>query len=622
MQPQYISLATIFGLQARYTVPLFQRPYVWTRTGQWEPLWDDIQALADRVLASRGDDIIAGHFLGTAVLEQAKTATGSLPRREIIDGQQRLTTLQLLLKAAQHALIAVRDGHEDPDVRKSFEVAARQIDFLTANPAFNDDVEKYKVWPTNQDRAPFQEVMDTQCAVEAPRSGNRMAEAYGYFFDQITAWLQGEPAEGRAAAFSGAIKDHLRLIVLDLDDADEPQAIFETLNAHGTPLLPADLIKNWMIWEGSTQKLDAVALYEHGWKHFDAASTYWRETVGAGHAARARIDTFLQNWLTRRTRKGVPPKHLYDAFLRHVGARPQVIAAERCDVVALSKDIQADAQRYRCIVNPEGSTRFDTFLRRLKVFDFVVFQPVLMQLLGRPGSDAQDLDRIGLAMESFLLRRMICGDETRGYGTFALSLLDTLASLPDDEPAAPALIAHLINPRNLGIPDDERFRANWVTKPFYGYFRRDRVLMILRAIEERLMTSTNLSEPIVAFNYDKLQVEHIMPQNWEQHWPLLEGADRAVRERRIHGIGNLTLVSEKLNPSLSNAPWNDWTTGSKTHRGKRSGLSDHSALRMNLKIATAHPNDWDEEAIDARAHELFEIAAKLWPSPSPPVENP
>jgi len=131
----------------------------------------------------------------------------------------------------------------------------------------------------------------------------------------------GEEA-ARAVALGSALKDHLRLIVLDLDDYDEPQAIFETLNAHGTPLLPADLIKNWLLWEMTRQGKQTERLYNLHWRAFDKEPEYWRQKVGTGHAARARIDTFLQNWLTRRTGESVPSEEalkvhrLIDAILR------------------------------------------------------------------------------------------------------------------------------------------------------------------------------------------------------------------------------------------------------------------------------------------------------------------
>lgn len=616
MQPQYLSMSAIFGPQVRYTVPLFQRPYVWSRADQWEPLWDDLQALADRVLTAPAKTPVAGHFLGTAVLEQADNPTGTLPRREIIDGQQRLTTLQIILKAAEHALEAARDAAFEEDERRVCDVAARQIGALTSNPAYGDPDEKYKVWPTNLDRPAYQGVVDSSRTEADTLAPSRMSEAYRYFRTCFGDWLTRSSNRGqRAAALAGALKDHLRLIVLDLDENDEPQAIFETLNAHGTPLLPADLIKNWFIWEATKQELPATALYDANWRPFDDDPQYWRSVVGTGHAARARIDTFLQNWLTRRTRKPVPPKHLYDHFLRHVGARPHGVNAPPADVPALMQDIAADAVQFRHIDQATGKTRFETFLKRLKVFDIGVFQPVLMALMRRPGSDSGDLDRIGECFESWLLRRVICGGDTRGYSTFAISLLEVLAELPADEPAARAFAAHLISDKGLGFPTDDQFRSAWMSKPFYGYFRRDRVVTILRAIEESLMGASRLGEPILAFNFDALQVEHILPQQWEEHWPLPAGLERTERDSRVHRIGNLTLVSKKLNPSLSNAAWADRTVNGKMHQGKRSGLNDHSALRLNSRIVTSHPETWDEACIDARSAELFEIACQLWPRP-------
>ena len=99
MQPSYIPISQVFSQDQRFTVPLFQRPYVWNREEQWEPLWDDVIGVLDRLKAREGDAVVASHFLGTIVLEQKPTATGSLPRREVIDGQQRLATLKDLVGA-------------------------------------------------------------------------------------------------------------------------------------------------------------------------------------------------------------------------------------------------------------------------------------------------------------------------------------------------------------------------------------------------------------------------------------------------------------------------------------------------------------------------------------------
>src|SRR5690606_29968300 len=180
-----------------------------------------------------------------------------------------------------------------------------RLESLIFNPPGYDDTDRYKVWPTNDDRAAFQQVMDATAPEQLAGAGTRMADAFTYFSARIQEWLGTDDLARRIPALSAALKDHLRLIVLDLDNTDEPQAIFETLNAHGTPLLPADLIKNWLLWQFTRAEENAEGPYTEHWSEFDRHSQYWRQRIGTGHAARARIDTFLQNWLVRRERQPV-----------------------------------------------------------------------------------------------------------------------------------------------------------------------------------------------------------------------------------------------------------------------------------------------------------------------------
>jgi hypothetical protein len=620
MQPNYLPLARIFGLEVRHTVPLFQRPYVWSRDEQWEPLWQDISRLADRVLQSSEGKPIAGHFLGTVVLEQAPSRAGSIGRREIIDGQQRLTTLQILLHALQHALALLAKEQADAgqeSLSRKVDVAARQVQALTTNPAYEAEEEKYKVWPTNTDRAPFREVMDANSPEELQAVQTTMADAYRYFQQAIHEWLHlADVREARAVAFASAVKDHLRLIVLDLDDTDEPQAIFETLNANGAPLLPADLMKNWLLWEAVRQKIVNIKeLYEKYWQTFDVDADFWRTKIGTGHAARARVDTLLQNWLTRRTREAVASKHLYDGFLNYAAPRnaaPDTVTPAK-SLQALMADIHTDGIRFREINAPTGKTRFDTFLRRLGMLDFVAFHPLLLELMSRSGSSSVDRDASAVILESFLVRRTICWEETRGYGNLVIDLLQALAAEGERAPAAPTLLAKLVTladgPNRW--PNDERFRDAWCRQKFYGGIRRSRVMMILQALEEHYQTAGTKGEPIVAFDFANLEIEHILPQKWERHWPLPAAEDaRANREHVLHGIGNLTLVSGKLNPTLSNAAW---LNNEKGTRGKWSALDEHAKLQMNNRIVRNFPHVWNEITIRERAVELFAAARKVWP---------
>lgn len=610
MQPNYSSIGQIFSAPARYTVPLFQRPYVWNKEDQWRPLWDDLRALADRVLSPPSHKPIAGHFLGTVVLEQLKTNSIAMPQRQVIDGQQRLTTLQLLLKAAEHALIIA--GADAPEgAAKGIERAAGQTSQLSRNRYAHDSEEEYKVWPTNDDRAAFIAVMDSDAETGVGAQSTRMADAYRFFREAILTWLKQDDVGTRALAFAAALNDHLRLIVLDLDDNDEPQAIFETLNAHGTPLLPADLMKNWLLWQAGKQELDSNRIYQDYWSEFDREHLYWRKEKGTGHAARPRIDTFLQNWLTVATTDAIAVKHLYDRFLAHANQRAETNPDRRLDVAELMAEIAEYSCHYRQIDDPQGKNDLGDTLRRLNRLDFVVFRPVLMALLSRSGDDTEEVTRGAKAVESFLLRRIVCEEQTRGYGTLALDLVRAIKEVSIGSSAVPALISALETSTG-GWPDDVRFKHKWCSNRFYGWYRRDRVSMMLQAIEERYQSDLGKSEPLREFNYAKLQIEHVMPQSWAANWPLPEGLSPFDREILIQNIGNLTFVSEKLNPSLSNSAW--FIEGSL--KCKSAQLAKHSDVRLTKRLLEQFPTLWTEDGIRARAEELFEQARVIWPSAS------
>lgn len=605
MQPNYISISTLFSAPTRHTIPLFQRPYVWTREDQWEPLWEDIAGLLERLEDRVGDAPVASHFLGTIVLEQVQNATGSLPRREVIDGQQRLTTLQIVLKAAEHALHDAAAAANGDGTKVS--LAMRQIASLTENLAEGD--ERYKVWPTNEDRAAFQAVLDAVPEHGVDGSAGKMADAYRYFREVFADYLSSEDAAPRAQRFATALKDYLKLIVLDLDPNDEPQAIFETLNAHGTPLLPADLIKNWLLWEASRQKIDATPLYEKYWRPFDREHVYWRARVGTGHASRARVDTFLQNWLTKETGEVVSAKHIYDRFLRYTAKLKAASQESRVDVEALMRSIRNDADRFERIDKPSDATRFDRFLQRLKSMDLIVFHPLLLAVMARLEPDPQELDRVALVLESYLVRRMICAYQTRGYGTLALRLHKLLANAPEGISQAETLKNQLLSETGSDAwPSDELFRNEWVRRRFYNSLRRDRVLMVLQALELSYQSSADLAEPLMTFDWSKLQIEHILPQSWQEHWPLSEAITPEQRDVSLHGIGNLTLVAEKLNPSLSNAVW----VHPDGKKGKADALRTHTRLEINRRLLNDHPV-WTDESIETRATALYDDAIIIWP---------
>ena len=620
MKPLYHPLRNLFGQSERFIVPLFQRPYVWTQEEQWEPLWADMQAVSDRVLAAASGEAIKGHFLGSVVLEQRPHDTGSLPRREVIDGQQRLTTLQVMLHAAAHAMAATAERLKkvgDGAAAAAALLAARQVAALTTNSLVSEPDQSYKVWPTNDDRAAFREVMDATEPTGLASASHRLAMAYRFFHNAVTDYLKPDIDGLRTRALAATVQDHVRIIVLDLEPTDEPQAIFETLNARGTPLLPADLVKNWLLWEAERQKQNVLALYEAHWRPFDSDAGYWRVKIGTGHASRPRADTFLQNWLTERTFKPVPSTHLYEHFLRYAAAP----GTPTKPVATLMAEIQEASKLYRRINQPSTATdRFTTFLRRLDAMEIVSLHPLLMHLLARPGTDQSDLDAVAVMLESYLVRRLVCGMNTRSYNIAFVEWLAPIAAVAATEPVAPALRKMLSETlgKSARWPSDADFLRSWSSRPLYGVIRRERLLMILSALEgEMRRKAPKIETTTIAF--DNLEIEHVLPQKWQPHWPLPVPGDveaTAQRDAVIDTIGNLTLVTEKLNPVLSNSPW----LHADPKKSKKAGLDEHSILLLNKKLVKSE--EWGEAEIEARAKTLFATAIAIWPGPAPAKETP
>ncbi len=304
----------------RLIVPLFQRPYVWSREQQWEPLWEDVVRLAMRGLrepAHRQQP----HFLGAVVLQQVQKSTGSLQERTVIDGQQRLTTLQILLDALHAEFLAV-------DARQQ---AKRLESLVTNDEAFCERAEdRFKVWPTNRDRPAFNDVMGAVPPVDydALDGGARLVKAHRCFAELARAWLQeGGETEvlSRAAALEKVVREQLQVVVIDLTADENAQEIFETLNARGSQLTAADLIKNFVFQKVVEEGEDVERTYDAYWREFETG--FWEVEISAGRARHPRASVFLNQWLIARTGEEVVAREVFSRFKKYAfdAAKPMKV---------------------------------------------------------------------------------------------------------------------------------------------------------------------------------------------------------------------------------------------------------------------------------------------------------
>ena len=397
------------------------------------------------------------------------------------------------------------------------------------------------------------------------------------------------------------------VVVIDLQRDDDPQVIFETLNARGEPLLPADLLRNYIFFRANRDGLDIEATYREYWSRFD--SEFWRQEVKQGRLTRPRSDLFMQHFLASRQGNDIPIKHLYVEY-RHWLERSKPFPDVTTELATLAR--QGDD--FRRILAPEPQDAIYSLCGFLDAYDIRTAYPLLLALLDAQLSD-EEWKATTTILESYLLRRAICNLGTKNYNRIFLGLTRNLRKEGFSSVNLKQLL--LTQTGESGSwPDDATFKESWLHKPLYGPLNNPRLVYLYVR-----MNRTFMSTKSEALSFEQPpSIEHLMPQDWIKHWQLpdgsqgmtnseLEGAmdtdPRAIatrtREKAIQTIGNMTILSSGLNSAQSNLPWTK----------KRAELLKHSLLPINQSVGQSA--QWDEQAILKRSALLFEQALKLCP---------
>lgn len=596
MQAYPRPLKALFDGNYQYAVPLFQRRYVWNLEEQWEPLWKDVQRVAERRLCGQ----LRPHFLGAVVIKQAQNAIGMVSQWQIIDGQQRLTTLQLLIAAARDVTKGLSDDSELADA----------FDLMTRNPMVKDrSVDaSFKVLPSKHDREDFRRAIrrDFDAAagagtqLQGQSQSSQIHAAYHYFVKVIEEWLAAPSpcsTSDKMTALQETIFNRLQLVVIDLEQLDDAQVIFETLNTRGAELLASDLVKNYLLDLATSQGLDVEQCYVKYWESFDT-DDFWRQKVSQGRFYRPRADVFLQHYLALHLRAEVAADNLFASYqdfaLNGGGGKAE----------ELLKSMRWYGDIYRSFYGDALASAETGFFRMLEILDTTTLFPFLLNLYARlpKHSDAAARQAVLWDLESYLIRRMVCGLTTKNYNKVFIELVVQGQS---EAELTPQMVRDFLL-RKTGDsdrwPDDDEFGQAWRTSPLYRTLTRARMRLLLAALELGVRTKKHEHTALPP----KLTIEHLMPQNWKANWPLPQDTAEAKeeRERLIHTIGNLTLLTDSLNPDLSNSPWNK----------KRPKIKKYSLLALNHYFDEL--TEWDEQAIKQRSDVLLEVAMRFWARPN------
>ncbi|MGP3999766.1 DUF262 domain-containing protein [Streptomyces sp. 8N706] len=414
MQAGDVKLGMVFANDHQNTIPLFQRPYVWDREGNWAPLWSDVRQAAEEVEAEaqslHEQQEPRTYFLGAIVMQQRRTLKRRVSSSHIIDGQQRMTTLQVLFAAAR----AVARG------LGADKVAARYTSLLENRPeTIHEDHpdDRHKVWPLPQDRRAFLwAVRPPGDDSPAPDAGHRLVRAREWFESEALEWATAadDPVQRLDDLFY-TLQERMQLVEISLDARDDPQVIFEALNHRGVPLDAADLVKNLLFQTVDTQGQHALAdtlLMEH-WLPLDADP--WRAEITTGRIKRALVDLLLAYWLTARSGQEVAVEHLFADFKTWLHDS----GVQAADAI---RDIRRYADTYSAMLTLPSTDPTAQLLDRMETATATPW-PLLLHLHADAAVPAEQRHIAARAIDSFLMRRAVCAMTTKDYNRLFVQVL-------------------------------------------------------------------------------------------------------------------------------------------------------------------------------------------------------
>lgn len=551
-------------------IPFFQRAYVWQ-----EDLWDRFLESMEQV-SKDGKE----YFLGSIILKQLSTATSSTigDVRTVIDGQQRLTTLALFLKVLCF--------------RTNDEWVIRKFDSM-----FIIGREKYAISHNMFDKDVFDTILK-QKELKPLESQSLLAKAYNYFLDRVS------PDKFNLET----ILAHISFVGIDLNNEDDEQVIFDTINSIGVTLTTGELLKNYLFTQ------DSIDNYKAKWKPIfesdEDTLKYWDAPTTQGRLIRKNLETFLYAYLhvkindpsfnltsTQKERF----RSANDLFSQY----KDFITISNIDKDALVDDITAYAKLYREYLSPKilDEEIPDTYgIERLNLIifglDTTTLMPYLLYLL-KEQQNKNEIKRIARILESYLMRRLVCKSKNDNYSDlFAASLISpqylTANSLKD-------YLNSKDTDSSLAMPGDEElvyaFEDNVLSNP-----RAKGVLYLLESMMRGQRHSTALK------SFKSYSLEHLMPTKWTpETWPIADITKSEERNKCLKTLGNLALLTQSLNSSVSNNSWTIKLNGN----GKKKGLLEYASGLVTMKWPLEQAV-WEEDKIAQRAMWLYSHARVIW----------
>ena len=543
----------------QFVIPIYQRTYSWTER-ECRQLWDDI-------VRTGSNDAVSAHFVGSIVyIEKGLYQVSSQSPLLVIDGQQRLTTVTLILEA-----LACQLGDSEPVDGFS---AKKLRSYYLLNP-LEEGERGFKLLLTQTDKTSLLALV--QQKAQPTDQSLRITENFAFFEEQVQNLGADLPALCHGLA---------KLVVVDIAlsrDQDNPQLIFESMNSTGRELSQADLIRTFILM--GLEPAHQTRLYEDHWRPMEVG--FGQEGYGS------HFDSFMRDYLTLKTGEISNVRAVYEAF-KYQARTPDIAAA---GVDALVADIHAFAGYYCAMaLGKEADKKLAEAFRDLRELKVDVAYPFLLELyddFANGRLDSTDFEAAVRLVEAYVFRRAVCAIPTNSLNkTFA-----TFGRALQKHRYLESVQAHLLTlPSYRRFPGYEEFKREFIVRDLYNFPRRSYWL--------RRLENDGRKERVPV---DEYTIEHILPQNenLSAKWRDELGPEwQRVQETWLHTLGNLTLTG--YNAEYSDRPFSE-------KRDMKGGFRE-SPLKLNEGLGSL--DKWDERAIKNRAERLAAVAAGVWAVPS------
>lgn len=564
----------------QYIIPFFQRAYVW-KPDNWRELWESIVEEFDA--QKKGD--ASEHFIGTIIIKQTLTDRVGLSTYDLVDGQQRLTTLCLLLRALHdttadaalkkwiYGLLVFEDSYGKPNIR----IINSKIDREYFQDIILSSDDNKKLW--NDSKPQIDKTIE---------ESNRVLGGYLYFRDKI----EKEIAVADIRDFVTILLEKLPVIHMALSKEDDVQQIFDTINSLGVKLTTGELLKNYLFsFETVTPKYNEY--WENVFEADEDVIDFWNSIKTSGRVPRPTIEVFLYSFLVILKENVIKMDGLfkeYKEYLKNKTPNELLAFAKELSEYAALYATMPDGDNLSDINFKEHDKRFFHVMRQLDIT--TVFPLVLF--IYKNVSNVNERNGILNCLEAYLVRRNVCKLTTKNYNNLFISLMVDFKKQGTFTTADFRKKLHGFTEDTNRFPTDSEFKIAFHSSQLINQYSREIMYCIaLYHLDNDYQDNRKLND-------NGFSLEHVMPKKWRNNWKLPAGGDEAARDAALRGLGNLTLIKGKLNSAMRDAAW----------KKKKVDLTKYSTLR----ITTDYLNnmEWDETVIKNRADILYADALKIW----------